>query len=155
MRGIDLALAARPPLRPAVPLRSTAGKGYRDDRASARRTPRGRMRHWRRALGLRELVQIHHVLPRQHAAHPLLRNFGMEGAANLMFLPTRAGQRALRLHPARPTHDGGHPAYNVHVRTLLDEALLTETTADELCRALRRRLRGHDRAAMETLPWQR
>ena len=102
-------------------------------------------------------MQIHHVLPREHAAHPLLRNFDLEDARNLMFLPTREGRRrGLRLHAGRPTHDGGHAAYNAHVRARLDAALTTGETAEQLCAALRGRLRGRTDGGDEdgALPWR-
>lgn len=75
------------------------------------------LRSTRRRRGLP--VEIHHIIPRQHADHPTLRAFAYDTEAgyNLVFLPTK---QAAALGTARPVHTGGHPEYNQFVRNCLD-----------------------------------
>lgn len=75
----------------------------------------------RRRFGLVGQVQIHHVIPREFEDHPALRSFDIHSRANLVFVPVhpdvlRATVRSDRICE----HDGGHAAYNDHVRGLLD-----------------------------------
>jgi hypothetical protein len=80
--------------------------------------PRGfckkRLRKARRRFDL--AADIHHVVPREFARHPVVRRYGydVESGYNLVLLPTRA------YDGARPVHRGGHRQYNDMVRAHLD-----------------------------------
>ena len=78
------------------------------------------LRHTRRRIGLTDLVEIHHVVPRELRDHPTVcaHGYDIEGDYNTLFVPS---QRGGRLGERRPIHTGGHMAYNAYVRTGLDE----------------------------------
>ena len=80
------------------------------------------LRRARIRFDLRGLVQIHHILPRQHACHPTLvrEAYCVERSDNLMFMPTRMGANVLRLRDNRHIHDGGHVKYNAFIKDELD-----------------------------------
>ena len=61
-------------------------------------------------------VDIHHVLPREYSAHPVVRAYGydVERGYNLVFLPTRPYDGTRRVHM------GGHHKYNAMVGEKLD-----------------------------------
>lgn len=77
------------------------------------------LRRTRRRMGLTDLVEIHHVVPREFRDHPTVRAHGydIEGDYNTLFVPSRRGGH---LGVRRPVHTGGHMAYNAYVRTGLD-----------------------------------
>ena len=90
-----------------------------------------RLREKRRRYELDGLTQVHHVLPRSLADHPVVRAHGydVEGEYNFLLLPTREGLSQLRLRPERPLHDGGHMRYNQFARDGLD-ACVTHAKVD-------------------------
>ena len=82
-----------------------------------------RYRKARRRFRLVGQVQIHHIIPREMQHHPRLSSFEIDGFANLMFVPVHPDVISIRIASNRiSTHDGGHLAYNLHVRNLLDDA---------------------------------
>lgn len=108
------------------------------------------MRDTRRRYSLQDCIQIHHVIPKQHARHQTLAkfDFDIDGRYNLMFVPTRAGMQTMNLRTQRFIHDGGHMAYNRYVNTsLLD--VTNEEELYELIRSLSQRIRHGD----ASLPW--
>lgn len=107
-----------------------------------------RLRLVRARFGLDGLVDIHHIVPRQHARR---MPFDMlHSAENLLLMPTVAGATRLRLRPTRLVHHGGHVAYNAYVGACLARIAIDDRAALlELQRELRRRIRIDDPA----LPW--
>ena len=97
------------------------------------------------------LVQIHHVIPREHMVHPILQTIGfdIESPLNLMFMPTLKGADHLQLRPGRLIHDGGHPAYNRWVSELLFSNVSDIDDVTLLIRHLQRKLRQTD----PQIPW--
>lgn len=90
------------------------------------RAPHGvasrRLRDKRNALAWNGLVEIHHVVPRSLHWHPTLQRFHYDVHApyNTIFMPTSAARSVVPLRADRPTHDGGHMAYNAFVCDRLD-----------------------------------
>ena len=100
-------------------------------------------RNIRTRCGLTDLVQIHHIIPREFRNHPAIIDSGynIEDGYNLVFLPTRMGVNGLNLHNDRPIHYGGHLLYNRYVGACLDEMSGLDNMSDqdatrreELCR---------------------
>lgn len=114
-----------------------------------------RLHSTRVRFGLRGLVQIHHVYPRQFRNHPALRGIvDIDTERNLVLMPTYEGVSRMHLRPDRLVHDGGHPAYNRYVGRLLDRMLALppderrRIVAQTLCE-----LRRDVRHPPEDLPW--
>lgn len=84
------------------------------------------------------LVQIHHIIPREFASHPLIvaHHYPMERGANLMFMPTIEGTRTL--NTVRPCHEGGHLAYNEYVGASLSRIATSPYSKTQRGEALRR-----------------
>ena len=107
-----------------------------------------RLRQVRSRFGLDGLIDIHHIVPREHAQR--MPADMLHAPENLLLMPTRAGTKRLRLRPTRLVHHGGHVAYNAHVATCLARIAIDDRIALlDLQRALRRRIRADD----PTLPW--
>ena len=68
------------------------------------------------------LVEIHHVVPKEFKNHPTLlrEKYDVEEDYNFVFVPSKKGMYELNSHN-RPIHSGGHPAYNLFVKTHLDK----------------------------------
>ena len=79
----------------------------------------------RRKRRLSGLVEIHHVIPREHAKHPTIiqNNYKMEKRYNLVFCPSEMGKNVLNLREERPVHSGGHREYNEFVKYQLDNCI--------------------------------
>ena len=109
-----------------------------------------RMRAFRRRMGLCGLLQIHHVIPLQHAQHAAVVGFGydMQAKRNLLFMPTAFGATHLTV-PHRLIHDGGHPKYNAYVLTRLDAV----DDSDDMDRLVEE-LNGRLRTKHSDLPWR-
>lgn len=93
-------------------------------------------RQARTKRGLTDIVQIHHIIPREFRNHPTIieSRYNIEDGYNLMFLPTRIGRELLILHIDRPIHYGGHLRYNKYVCERLDEINKSETISyNNLC----------------------
>lgn len=111
---------------------------------------KARLRRTRQRRGLTDLVEIHHVVPREFRNHPVLLGMGydVEGDYNTIFVPT---SRGARLGPGRPVHTGGHMAYNAHIREQLNEAVTDSTSFAALLCVLFSRSRGRS----SDVPWAR
>ena len=101
-----------------------------------------RMRKVRSRFGLKDIVQIHHIIPKQHHYHPSLKhsNFDIDCCRNLMFMPASPLSTT-----RRNVHNGGHTPYNKYVLSKLDSK-----SADDLLKELRFMLRTGD----PSLPWK-
>ena len=71
---------------------------------------------------LQGLVQDHHVIPKQHKNHPLVKNFDINSSNNLIMMPTRLGMNTfVNIRRDRLVHgNSGHQEYNKFVKQLLD-----------------------------------
>jgi len=72
---------------------------------------------------LKDLVEDHHVIPRQFQNHKVLRElaFDVNASKNLVMMPTRLGLHVWEtLRRDRLVHGGGHKAYNEFVKHFLD-----------------------------------
>lgn len=89
------------------------------------------LRDTRRRFNLKDYVQIHHVIPRFCASHPILETipFDVEGAGNFVLMPTYTGVNALSLRSDRLIHDGGHMRYCHYVWDCLDRV----NSEEDLC----------------------
>lgn len=110
------------------------------------------LRRARIRFGLCGLVQIHHVIPLEHAMHPVVQHLGfdIDSAQNLILMPTREGAETLRLRPGRLIHDGGHMHYNTWVETLLSENVSNHHEFHEVLSYLHSELRRSD----ARIPWR-
>lgn len=107
-----------------------------------------RLRTIRTRFNLGGLVDIHHIVPRQHARR--IPADMLHAETNVMLMPTRAGAARMRLRPARLVHHGGHVAYNAHVGARLAAIAIDDRVALlQLQRDLRRRICTDD----PNLPW--
>ena len=97
--------------------------------------------------GLVDLVQDHHVIPRQFKHHILVRDI-MNYHKNLVMMPTPKGIQKLNLRENRLVHWGPHPKYNIFVGYELD-LCRNNKDIDELLEYLKWELRFRD-----TLPWK-
>jgi hypothetical protein len=86
-----------------------------------------RYRGWDRKLfikdkGYQGKVNNHHVIPKQHREHPLLKHveYDIHGRFNILIMPTKKGKEDLNLHPNTIYHQA-HPRYNKSVKKVLDE----------------------------------
>ena len=83
---------------------------------------KGHLRHTRERLGLSELVEIHHVVPREFRKHPAVCRFeyDVEAGYNTIFMPTFAGRN---LSTKRFIHSNGHSHYNRYAGEHLNRAV--------------------------------
>ncbi len=92
---------------------------------------KNRFKHAKLRFGLTELVQIHHIVPREFRKHDLVREVSpiwqMERGENFMFMPSKKGM--LTLNTRRFCHEGGHPAYNDYVLSQLNRIVTTPREA--------------------------
>jgi len=78
-------------------------------------SPRGfskaHLRRTRVKFGIKHMVEIHHVLPREFKKHPcvIANGYNVEADYNTILLPSKRGSY---LSTRRPIHTGGHVAYN-------------------------------------------
>ena len=86
-----------------------------------------RYRGWDRKLfkrnrGYNGNVNDHHIIPKQHRNHPLLKEIGYDinSRFNLLIMPTEKGVHNLNLHPNTIYHCC-HPEYNKLVKRELDK----------------------------------
>lgn len=81
-----------------------------------------RLRDVRARRQLRGYLEIHHVVPRELRAHPVLREarYDVEECYNTILLPSATAPARLRLRDERVLHAGGHMKYNAFVREGLD-----------------------------------
>jgi len=104
-------------------------------------------RQQRHKRGLDDLVQIHHIIPKEFRNHPAIiySDYDIEDGYNLVFLPTRIGANGLNLHIDRPIHYGGHLLYNRYVGACLDEMFARDKTSREELAIFNRELRQNMR----------
>lgn len=75
---------------------------------------------------LRGLVQDHHVIPKQHRNHPLVKeHLDINSSDNIIMMPTRLGMNTfVNIRKNRLVHgNSGHQEYNKFVKQLLDTAI--------------------------------
>jgi hypothetical protein len=107
-----------------------------------------RLRAVRTRFKLDGLVDIHHIIPRQHARR--MPADMLHAAENVMLMPTLDGVARMRLRPTRLIHHGGHVSYNAYVGARLASIAIDDRAALlALQRDLRRRIRLDD----PELPW--
>lgn len=84
-----------------------------------------RFKYYKKRFKLTNLVEIHHIIPRQHTNHPIIikTKYNIDDGYNLMFLPTYKGKNKLNLHLDRPIHQYGHYKYNMFIKSYLDNLL--------------------------------
>ena len=106
-------------------------------------THQSKLRFARKRFNLDGLVQIHHIIPKEHVRHPLVvcSVYDINDEYNLMFMPTCVYQKSKRL-----VHDGGHVKYNQYVRERLD-------VTDDIF-ALSKELRLILKSGNTTIPWK-
>ena len=82
----------------------------------------------KRELGYNDLVQDHHIIPKEFKEHSLIQDikFDVGCSKNIMMIPTLYGNEKLNLPKNTLTHYKGHRAYNDYVKYNLDN--LYETT---------------------------
>ena len=111
-----------------------------------------RRRALRARLGLCGLIQIHHIIPRQWATHPVVAAsmYEMDDARNLMFMPTECARDVMWLRSDRLFHSKGHANYNLYVKQCLDDIDIGDASAiHELADRMRHALRFNP----STVPW--
>ncbi len=72
---------------------------------------------------LKDLVEDHHVIPKQFMHHKVLREiaFDINASKNLVMMPTKLGIQTLpNLRRDRLVHGCGHRQYNRFVKHVLD-----------------------------------
>ena len=87
---------------------------------------KSRFKDYKKRYKLSSLVEIHHIIPKQHKKHPVIcnTNYNIEDGYNLIFLPNIKGKEKLNLHINRPIHQYGHYKYNLFVKDYLDFLLI-------------------------------
>ena len=90
-------------------------------------------RLFKRIKGYIGNVNDHHVIPKQHHNHPLLKKIGYDinGRFNILIMPIKIGIYNLNLHPNTIYH-GPHPKYNEKVKRNLDEIYTMENNEYQL-----------------------
>lgn len=84
--------------------------------------PKNYFKNYKNRFNLNELVELHHIIPRQFKKHPaiLLSKYEIENGYNFIYLPTYKGSKVLNLHHDRPLHVNGHANYNSYICFVLD-----------------------------------
>lgn len=114
---------------------------------------KNKFKNYKKRFSLNNLVEIHHIIPRQHKNHPVLLNtkYNLEDGYNLMFLPTEKGKFKLKLYLRRPIHQNGHYKYNIFIKDYLDYLYINNNYSQidiiNLNRYLRKNLRSLN------IPW--
>lgn len=85
-------------------------------------------KRYKNRFKLKGLVEIHHIIPRQHKQHPVIikTNYNIENGYNLILLPNKKGYEKLSLHNDRAIHQYGHYKYNLLIKKYLDYLLLED-----------------------------
>lgn len=73
-------------------------------------------------LGISDLVQDHHIIPKQWKNHSLLNllEFDINHSNNIISMPNKKGKAYFHLNENRVIHDGGHVDYNYYIKYILD-----------------------------------
>ena len=77
--------------------------------------------HFKKQKGYAGFVNDHHIIPKQHRNHPVIKDtkYDINSNFNLIIMPTKDGVRYLNLHPCTIYHSA-HPKYNKYVKEELD-----------------------------------
>lgn len=112
-----------------------------------------KLKIYKKRFILHNLVEIHHIIPRQHKNHPVVlnTNYDLEDGYNLMFLPTEKGKLNLKLHTSRPIHQNGHCKYNIFINNYLDYLYINNNYSQIDIIILNRYLRKNLRSL--NIPW--
>ena len=125
-------------------------------------TPRSHdlLRAMRRRWGLQAATDVHHVIPRSCARHPLISDLSFDldrETCNCALRPTGASRTlGLRLRSGRLIHEHGHQKYNTFVWNRLDQ--IRSEHADDYKRELALvgfidSLHAELRSSTPTIPW--
>lgn len=100
-------------------------------------------------FNLHNLVETHHLIPKQWKKHPILSKYGYDISENynLIFLPTPLGLKYLNTN--RLLHTGGHTPYNKYVKYNLD-LIDTIDQLDEFRIYLQYSMKGNP----DKIPWK-
>ena len=100
-------------------------------------------------FGLTNLVETHHLIPKQWKKHPVLKkyNYDISKNYNLIFLPSNLGMN--KLNTSRLLHSGGHYPYNEYVKYNLD-LIKSKHELDEFRKHLRYSMKGNP----YNIPWK-
>ena len=73
-------------------------------------------------LGISELVQDHHIIPKQWKNHGILNllEFDINQSNNIISMPNKKAKQFFNLHDDQVIHDGGQVDYNYYVKFNLD-----------------------------------
>ena len=96
-----------------------------------------KFRKIRNRYNCKDLIDIHHIIPRKFTNHPtiLMSGYNINDGYNLCFLPTNKGSIKLYNHIDRPIHYNGHQGYNEYVERCLDTMLIDRDVSEEnLCK---------------------
>jgi hypothetical protein len=112
-----------------------------------------KFKSYKKRFNLNSLVEIHHLIPKQHKNHPVIQNlnYDIENGYNFIFLPNKKGYEKLNLHLNRPIHQYGHYKYNLFVKDYLDYLYKSGKYSKEDLINLNRFLRRNMRDL--TIPW--
>lgn len=100
-------------------------------------------------FNLHNLVESHHLIPKQWKNHPILIKYGYDVSEsyNIMFMPSLLGIK--KLNTNRLVHSGGHTPYNKYVKYNLD-LIDTIEELDDLRKYLRYSMKGNP----DSIPWK-
>ena len=106
-------------------------------------------RDFKARFNLRDLVEDHHVIPKQWKKHYILldNNYDVSESYNIMMMPTVAGKYTL--NTKRLIHSGGHSKYNKYVKKQLSRVKSNEQL-HELVNHLKQNMRGNP----DNIPWK-
>jgi len=79
-------------------------------------------KRYKKLLGIHNLVQDHHIIPKQWRSHKLLTHlcFDINNSDNIIAMPNKLAVNKLTLGSNQVIHDGGHLPYNIYVKEQLD-----------------------------------
>lgn len=99
--------------------------------------PKRKFTQIKRRYNLQDLVEIHHIIPKQFKNHPVLVDFDIDDGCNLMLLPNTKGK--VVLNTSRLNHRVGHVEYNRRIGEELDRIHFdSQERLSDLIRTLRR-----------------
>jgi hypothetical protein len=106
--------------------------------------------HFKSRWNLVDLVQDHHVIPRQFKTHPIIRKYeyDINASSNIIMLPTVHGKNVLRVRCDRLVHYGPHPKYNEYVQFILN-SIKTEKDLEQFVSFLKESCRYNP----TQIPW--
>ena len=86
-------------------------------------------KHYKKLKGYLGHVNDHHVIPKEHKNHPLIKEtkYDINSRFNLLIMPTKKGLEQLNLDPRTICHCH-HPKYNKMVKSDLDIIYSSDNT---------------------------